>query len=196
MPMIWNAEADAKLMATVLQVCDVKLTQQHYDVVAKTMGCTPKALKHRMQKIRNAGKEGQDDDDDAGEDTAKTKPVKAAKATKAAVAAGGKKKVGSGGGKKQAARTPSPAADDEEQADGALTPPPSNRPKRGGSKRDYAQLAGEDGSDDEEDGDGMGKKVKIEVGEDIGEGLRMANEGEEGDEGVEAEEMDGAGFFT
>ncbi|KAK5119941.1 hypothetical protein LTR85_007017 [Meristemomyces frigidus] len=182
MPMNWNAEADAKLLSHVFEVCNVQVTSKDYDTLATAMGCTPKAIKHRILKLRNVKK---DDANAGGEAAAPTKPAKATKAV-----AGGKKKA-TGGGKKQAARTPSPGGgdDDDVQVGGARTPPPSDRPKRGGAKRDYGQLAGENGSDDEEEADGLNKKVKIEVGEDIGEGLRQVNEGEE-----EAE-MDGAGFF-
>jgi len=84
------------------------------------------------------------------------------------------------------ARAPSPDADGEEH--GGLTPPLSDRPQRGNSKRNYAELAGKNDEDDEEDG--LDKKVKIEVGEDIGEGLRQTNDDEE-----EAA-LDGAGFFS
>lgn len=70
-----------------------------------------------------------------------------------------------------AARTPSPDANDENY----LTPPETNRAKRAGPKRNYAELAGETSSDGDAEGeeDGLDKKIKIEVGEDIGEGLRQ-----------------------
>ena len=131
-------------------------------------GCTPKAIRHQVSKMRNSVKAGGGD----GDGEKGTKPAKAT-APKATTT----KKVS----KKAAARTPSP------DADGGMTPPPTARPKRIGAKRDYAKMAsGSDGEEDEDDKeagkveeDGMSKKVKIEVGEDIGEGLRQMNEFEE-----------------
>lgn len=105
----------------------------------------------------------------ASGDTAGDKAKKAKTNKPAATKSNGKK-----GGKQTAARTPSPDGDDEENP---LTPPATaTRPKRSSVKRDYAAMNGEDsvgeGSGDEDDG--LDKKVKIEVGEDIGEGLRQA----------------------
>ena len=120
--------------------------------------CTAKALTHRLQKIRSMAKDGED-----GSTTQDTNAEKPKAAPKAAKASGAPKKAR--GGKKAAAeKTSSPAGSEEKYA----TPPESGRAKPGGTKRDYAKLAGED-----EDDDGLSKKVKIEVGEDIGEGLRQ-----------------------
>lgn len=114
--------------------------------------CTPKALTHRLAKFRSLAKT------DAGDEAA-AKPVLAgSKVTKAAK--GGNKKA-NGQGKKKGGRTPSPNLD--ENADAVPTPPPSGRPRRQGAKRDYAQLA--EGNHDDEEDDGLDKKVKIQVGE-------------------------------
>ena len=128
-------------------------------------GCTPKAIRHRITKIRKDGQDVMDAEQngDAPPAAKGTKP----KTTKAT--ATGKKKGG-----KAVASTPPPGVDDDEQpVSGAPTPPPSARPKRGGAKRDYSKLAGE--GEDADGDDGLSKKVKIEVGEDIGEGLRQTN---------------------
>ncbi|KAK4895595.1 hypothetical protein LTR27_006378 [Elasticomyces elasticus] len=160
MPMIWNTEAHAKLLAALMQECDVKPNEAQKQALAKIMGCTPKAITHQISKFRNAS-------------IAEEGKIVRPKARKAP--AKGKK----------AARTPSPEADgDDEEAQGP-TPPPSTRPKRESSKRDYAAMAGEGEDDDELDG--LNKKVKIEVGEDIGEGLRSSTHFEDamadGDDG-------------
>ncbi|KAI7213071.1 hypothetical protein KC333_g6776 [Hortaea werneckii] len=166
MPMVWNAESDAKLLSAILQVYDVKINGVKLAEVAALMGpeCTPKALTHRLAKFRSLAKTT-----DVGDETA-AKPVPArSKVTKAAKA--GNKKA-NGQDKKKGGRTPSPNGD--ENADAVPTPPPSGRPKRQGAKRDYTQLA--EGNHDDDEDDGLDKKVRIEVGEDIGEGLRQSND--------------------
>ena len=131
--------------------------------------CTAKALTHRISKIRVLAKS--DSADGEGQQDDAEKPSKATKATKSGATP---KKNGKGGKKAVAERTPSPAGDAEDY----LTPPDTKRAQRAGSKRNYAELAGETGSDIDGDGeeDGLGKKIKIEVGEDIGEGLRQGPE--------------------
>lgn len=142
-----------------------------------TVECTAKALTHRLAKIRQLAKA---DPNDASVQEAN---------------GGGKKGKGAGvlgapkngRGKKAAARAATPTSnDDEDDTNGAArTPPPTGRPERnGGKKRDYAALAGENDQGDDEAGEeddagGLNKKVKIEVGEDVGEGLRQTNEFEE-----------------
>lgn len=139
-------------------------------------GCTPKALTHRLAKIRNLAKA--EHTDVAAPEAKTTSTIKQSSKVKAR---GGETKKTAGGRKKTACMPP----DDEDDAElihggAAPTPPPSDRPKRRVSKRDYAQLADEDeDEDDDENGDAtnqLTKKVKIEVGEDIGEGLRQTNE--------------------
>ncbi|KAK1057944.1 hypothetical protein LTR12_012490 [Friedmanniomyces endolithicus] len=202
MPMIWNAEAHAKLLAALMQECDVKPNQENYAALAKLMGtlsiprkaspaltpipgpdCTPKAIRHQVSKFRNTALAK---DDSADSSDGKAKPAKTA--TPKALKPSAAKKRG-----KKAARTPSPQADGDGDGDedgaGPPTPPPtSSRPRREGAKRDYAMLAGGDeegdgdgdgGEEEIEDEDGMGKRVKIEVGEDIGEGLRQSTQFED-----------------
>ncbi|GAB1728185.1 hypothetical protein NU195Hw_g6132t1 [Hortaea werneckii] len=182
MPMVWNAETDAKLLSAILQVYDVKINGVKLAEVAALMGpeCTPKALTHRLAKFRSLAKTT-----DTGDD-ATTKPVPAgSKVTKATK--GGNKKA-NGQGKKKGGRTPSPNGDENgDETAGVPTPPPSGRPQRQGAKRDYAQLA--EGDHDDEEDDGLDKKVKIEVGEDIGEGLRQSNDDTD-------EELEGAGLLS
>jgi len=215
---LWDTNKQ-QLLAAIIQVHDVKVTGAKLNDVAVLMGpgkqspdqhqhlellqrhllgfrltlrteCTAKALTHRLAKIRNVAKGDTTADASAQETRNDGKSTKAKTAKTSGGGSGGGRKKGAGGGKKRAARTPSPTGDDEEQlGNGAPTPPPSNRPNRAGAKRDYATLAGEN-SDDKE-GDGLDKKVKIEVGEDIGEGLRQSNEEEQEDD-----DMDGAGFLT
>ncbi|RMY95629.1 hypothetical protein D0862_08699 [Hortaea werneckii] len=154
------------LLSAILQVYDVKINGVKLAEVAALMGpeCTPKALTHRLAKFRSLAKTT-----DAGDEmTTKSVPA-GSKVTKAAKA--GSKKA-NGQGKKKGGRTPSPSLD--ENADAVPTPPPSGRPKRQGAKRDYAQLA--EGNHDDDEDDGLDKKVKIQVGEDIGEGLRQSND--------------------
>ncbi|KAK0265116.1 hypothetical protein LTR91_008333 [Friedmanniomyces endolithicus] len=171
MPMIWNAEAHAKLLAALMQECEVKPSQENYAALAKLMGpdCTPKAIRHQVSKFRNTALAK---DDSADGNDSKAKPAKTA-TPKTPKPTAPKKRS------KKAARTPSPQADDDgdgEEGTGPTPPPTTSRPKREGAKRDYAMLAGgdeeEEGNEDgEEEGvgeDGMGKRVKIEVGEDIG----------------------------
>ena len=186
--MVWSAEAEAKvwspcnqecfkktllltplqLMASIFKVCDVKITEAQKVEMAKLMGseCTAKAITHRLAKMRELAKGSAD----APKEENEAKPKKAAKAPKAT--ANGTKKNAKGAKKAAAARTPSPAGDDD-----IYPTPDTPRPKRGGPKRNYAEMNGGEGSDavaDEADDDGLSKKVKIEVGEDIGEGLRQA----------------------
>ncbi|KAK3713916.1 hypothetical protein LTR37_008166 [Vermiconidia calcicola] len=177
MPMNWTAEADAKLMATIVQVCNVRLTGDQMKEVANAMGseCTPKAITHRMAHFRKLGGTGKEVKAADGEEKPKKAATKAKKTTAASKKNGSK---GTNVKKEDADRTPSPAGD----GDGQLTPPDTGRSKRAGSKRNYAELAGENNSDDdadEEQDDGLDKKVKIEVGEDIGEGLRQGAEDED-----------------
>jgi hypothetical protein len=95
------------------------------------------------------------------------KPAKVTKTSKAATPRAASK------GKKAKAET---AAERTPTPDGDLpSPPATGRAKRAGTKRNYAQLAGED--DSSGDDDGMDDRVKIEVGEDIGEGLRQGPPG-------------------
>lgn len=145
-------------MVQIIKVCDVKIGAAHMAEIAKAMNCTPKALTHRLAHFRKMGAISK----------ATTDAVKPAKVTKATAAP--KRRVGAG--KKAQAeintRTPSPNGDDEEP----LTPPATARGKRDGAKKNYAEK-----SDDEDDG--MNDKVKIEVGEDIGEGLRQGVDDEE-----------------
>ncbi|TKA63233.1 hypothetical protein B0A49_08466 [Cryomyces minteri] len=51
MPMVWNAQADAKLFAAVLKVHDLKLDKE---ALAQEMGpdCTAYAIAHRIKKIK------------------------------------------------------------------------------------------------------------------------------------------------
>ncbi|KAM0719171.1 hypothetical protein Q7P37_005076 [Cladosporium fusiforme] len=56
MPIIWNAETEAKLLAGLFKVCDIKVSGDQLKELAKIIGpdCTPKAITHRISKIRNA----------------------------------------------------------------------------------------------------------------------------------------------
>jgi hypothetical protein len=69
-------------MANIIKQCDVKISQKDYEALGEAMGCTAKAIKHRVAKIKNgtsiSGKE-----EDGGEDTG----IK----TKGKAAGGGKK---------------------------------------------------------------------------------------------------------
>ncbi|KAK3074431.1 hypothetical protein LTR53_003162 [Teratosphaeriaceae sp. CCFEE 6253] len=164
MPMIWNTEAHAKLFAAIMQQCKIRLSAEDFDALATIMGCTPKAIKHQLTNFRTTAAKGGDDSGD----TSTTRPGTAWKASKC-------KSTKKGG--KKAARTPSPDLDDDEVGKGGgPTPPSSSRPTRKGAKRDYAES-----DDDEHAGDGLSKRVKIEVGEDIGEGLRQTNDDEDED---------------
>ncbi|KAI5205790.1 hypothetical protein E4T39_02813 [Aureobasidium subglaciale] len=57
MPMIWNAAADAKLFTAVMAVYDVKISGTQVSKIAQMMGedCTPKAITHRLSKLRSTG---------------------------------------------------------------------------------------------------------------------------------------------
>ncbi|KAK3113916.1 hypothetical protein LTR53_008316 [Teratosphaeriaceae sp. CCFEE 6253] len=144
--------------------CNVRPSAEDFDALAAIMGCTPKAIKHQLTNFRTAAAKGGEDSGDA----AATRPGTAGKASKG-------KSTKKGG--KKAARTPSPDLDDDEvRKGGGPTPPSSSRPTRQKSKRDYAES-----DDDEHAGDGLSKRVKIEVGEDIGEGLRQTNDDEDED---------------
>ncbi|KAI1629807.1 hypothetical protein EDD37DRAFT_67814 [Exophiala viscosa] len=56
MPMIWSADADAKLMAAILATSDIKV---NYAAVATLMGpeCTAKAVTHRVGAIKAKAKD-------------------------------------------------------------------------------------------------------------------------------------------
>ncbi|KIV79418.1 hypothetical protein PV11_06980 [Exophiala sideris] len=56
MPMTWNADTDAKLMAAILATSDVKV---NYAAVATLMGpeCTAKAITHRVGAIKAKAKD-------------------------------------------------------------------------------------------------------------------------------------------
>ncbi|THY58999.1 hypothetical protein D6C97_04242 [Aureobasidium pullulans] len=57
MPMTWDAAADAKLFTVVMAVYDIKISGAQNDKIAQMMGsdCTPKAITHRLSKIRAQG---------------------------------------------------------------------------------------------------------------------------------------------
>ncbi|KAL2399012.1 hypothetical protein ABEF93_007019 [Exophiala dermatitidis] len=63
MPMVWNAEADARLFAAVIATSDVKV---NYAAVAEKMGpdCTAKAIIHRVGKIKELARKLDDEDGD------------------------------------------------------------------------------------------------------------------------------------
>ena len=137
--------------------------------------CTPKAITHQIAKLRAAGgKVDADDGDTNGDEGTAKKVQKTTKSTKSTPAT---KKNSKGGKKQTIERTPTPSA-----AEYATPPESATRPSRAGSKRNYADMVSDDDaaaksdSDDEGD-DGLNKKVKIEVGEDIGEGLRAPSDG-------------------
>lgn len=180
-----------QLMAKIIEICDVKLTAIQMAEVAKAMGpdCTPKALSHRMTYFRKLGANSSS----SGPTTAITSIPKAKQQSKVtkpkATARGGKKAKAEV--KAEPARTPSPspgAGVGEEY----VTPPATTRraQRTGSKKRDYAELAGENDDDEDDDGevevgdskqprleadgDGLNDGVNIEVGEDIGEGLRTS----------------------
>ncbi|KAF7189891.1 hypothetical protein HII31_08713 [Pseudocercospora fuligena] len=71
MPMDWTPAAEAKLIAAIFQVCDIKISSAEYAELAKTMGpdCTPKAIMHRVTKLKLGG----------GEDSGVEMPKKATK---------------------------------------------------------------------------------------------------------------------
>ena len=126
--------------------------------------CTARAIGHRFTKFRALAKT--DSTQNASNASGTVKQVKTATVKKR------------WGGKKIAARAVTPDdGDDEEAKKNDLTPPPSERPKRG-SKRDYAALTDEigDGDDGDEGNNRLDKDVKIEVGEDVGEGLRATSD--------------------
>ncbi|KXT02237.1 hypothetical protein AC578_5102 [Pseudocercospora eumusae] len=60
MPMDWTPATEAKLIAAIFQVCDIKISSAEYIELAKIMGpeCTPKALTHRVAKFKLGGGEG------------------------------------------------------------------------------------------------------------------------------------------
>ncbi|EHY55499.1 hypothetical protein ABEF92_001073 [Exophiala dermatitidis] len=64
MPMVWNAEADARLFAAVIATSDVKV---NYAAVAEKMGpdCTAKAIIHRVGKIKELARKLDDEDGDS-----------------------------------------------------------------------------------------------------------------------------------
>ncbi|KAL2350468.1 hypothetical protein BJ546DRAFT_1068098 [Cryomyces antarcticus] len=60
MPMVWNAQADAKLFAAVLKIHDIKLDKE---ALAQEMGpdCTAYAIAHRIKKIKTDASATADD---------------------------------------------------------------------------------------------------------------------------------------
>lgn len=117
----------------------------------------PKSTHAQTGQVQKPGEDDRRRRRTGDEPATKSVPAgsKVTKATK-----GGNKKA-NGQGKKKGGRTPSPNMD--ENPDAVLTPPPSGRPKRQGAKRDYVQLA--EGNHDDDEDDGLDKKVKIQVGE-------------------------------
>ncbi|EME82184.1 uncharacterized protein MYCFIDRAFT_83566 [Pseudocercospora fijiensis CIRAD86] len=83
MPMDWTPQAEAKLIAAIFQVCDIKISSAEYAALAKIMGpeCTPKAITHRVTKLKLAGAE------DSGVEMAKKVTKKKKKGRVAAPAA-------------------------------------------------------------------------------------------------------------
>jgi len=125
--------------------------------MGSTAGCTPKAIQHRIAKMRGVA---------GGRIMAAQDHANADKASKTRT---GRKKAGV-----VKACTPSPGDNDDEAAV-ALTPPPTIDRSRG--KKRKAKHGHEEG--------GSSKKIKTEGAqneeilgtEDIGEGLRQVNNG-------------------
>ncbi|KAK6394829.1 hypothetical protein LTR95_019565, partial [Oleoguttula sp. CCFEE 5521] len=55
MPVVWNAETEAKLLAALFKVTDLKVTQAQMKEIAEIVSpeCTAKAISHRIAKFRN-----------------------------------------------------------------------------------------------------------------------------------------------
>ncbi|GAB7323440.1 hypothetical protein MBLNU13_g05892t1 [Cladosporium sp. NU13] len=97
MPIVWNAETEAKLLAGLFKVCEIKVGTQQLKELAEIIGpdCTPKAVTHRLAKFKkmagsfNGGKKSGDaaaadeaDGEDGGATPKKTKKAKGGKASK------------------------------------------------------------------------------------------------------------------
>ncbi|KAF2484541.1 hypothetical protein BDY17DRAFT_130526 [Neohortaea acidophila] len=151
MPMIWNAEADAKLMAHILQACDAKLSGAQMKEIATLMGpeCTPKAIAHRMTFFRKMA---------GGGGTTKTGDAPKGRG-------GGKGRKGRKGGEEKGGdASPEAGEEDDEAGSGEHlgTAAKTVTGKRGREAED-----GEEG--DVDDAVHEGKKIKVEVGEEEGD---------------------------
>ncbi|CAK4030917.1 Hypothetical predicted protein, partial [Lecanosticta acicola] len=143
MPITWNSENEAKLLAAIFQVCNVQVTEPQKAEAARIMGqgCTAKAISHRIQKIKKGA--NLDGSGSGGGDVGT--PIPAAK------------RVKTGKGKKAAASIPRVDDDDdddeeeEEMFGGASGNPKGKKRSAGGRVKsepreddDYGIRVGED----------------------------------------------------
>ncbi|CAK1366510.1 unnamed protein product [Cercospora beticola] len=157
MPMTWNDEAQAKLYAIILQVCDVKPSEAQKVEIASRMGpdCTAKAITHKIAAIRKAAA-GTPNATTGSRPTGITKKSTPRKKGRAVAVK-----------KELSPFLKSEDEDDKEKAAGLTTPPPS------GTKNLKRKLQGVD-VDEAFYKDG----IDVAVGEDIGQGFRKRRDEE------------------
>ncbi|KAI9784685.1 MAG: hypothetical protein M1816_000750 [Peltula sp. TS41687] len=146
MPMTWNDKADVRLFIALLKVHAIK---PDYPALAQAMGpdCTAKAIMHRVTKLRSIAAEAENGGGSVASSSAPTTPKKprGAKATNGGTAAA----AGKGKGRKRTAK----------------------------------DIAAEDDHDDDEVGNGENGSLKIEDdGEHIGKRVKLEGLEEDGDD--------------
>ncbi|KAF1957443.1 hypothetical protein CC80DRAFT_547348 [Byssothecium circinans] len=140
----WNAEKDQLILKGVFQFCDIKCSGPLLKHLAEMIGddCTPKAVSHRLNNIKNTGKMVK-----GPNDSTTSTPTKASRGAKGK----GKSKAKAGGG-------------NGEDLDG---PPPSPTPTPTPKKRGRKVKSEEDVFNEEEQEESLTKKIKSEpIGDD------------------------------
>ncbi|KAM3417313.1 hypothetical protein BST61_g5565 [Cercospora zeina] len=172
MPMTWDNEAQAKLYAIILQVCDVKPTEAQKVEIASRMGpgCTAKAITHKIAAIRKAGASGGGAANNIAPLSAPAKVTKKKATPRQMARAVAVKKGFSSPGVKFEDDDEEEEEEEEEEKGfvGMTTPPPST------AKNLKRKLQGVD-VDESFYKDG----IDVAVGEDIGQGFRKRRVSEE-----------------
>ncbi|KAF2811105.1 uncharacterized protein BDZ99DRAFT_462382 [Mytilinidion resinicola] len=152
MPMNWTPEADAKLFVKVLNVSNIKLSQDVLDAIASEMSpdCTGRAIKERIFKLKQkaAG---------PGNSTAASTTPRAPRTPKTPRSAKGPKSTPGTGRKRKGANVAGPlddaGTDDDEDIKTFVTPSKQ--------KTEYADEYGSTGSQDENQ-ESPSKRIKRE----------------------------------
>ncbi|CAI6333482.1 unnamed protein product [Periconia digitata] len=147
----WTAEKDQLLLKGVFQFNNITFSKPLLEHLASMVGedCTPKAVSHRLNNIKNSGKPTK------APGSASSSPVKGA----------GVKKTQAGRGKK--AKATDSGASDEGQDNDTPTPAAAPAPRKRGRPKKSAVNVATDDQGDEEQMQPKQKKVKSEQTEDV-----------------------------
>ncbi|PVI07634.1 hypothetical protein DM02DRAFT_666546 [Periconia macrospinosa] len=168
----WTAEKDQILLKGVFQFNDIKFSQPLLKHLAELIGdeCTPKAVSHRLNNIKNSGKPAKSATDGATASPIKKTPTK--KGTAAPATPRSNKSAKSTAAKKKAIEA---GEDGQGAAEDSPTPTARKRgrPKKSNatvSEEDEGEAAGEDETEEKSeyfDAEPEAKKIKLEKEDEL-----------------------------